>query len=92
MIKHVNITITGKVQGVGFRFSALDTALEFGLTGFVKNLDRDKVYIEVEGEVDKLKDFLRWCHQGPQGARIQKVDYESTEELKNFTEFNTEFE
>lgn len=91
MIKHVNITITGKVQNVGFRFSALDKALELGLFGTVKNMDRDKIYIEVEGEVEQLKEFLRFCHQGPTGSRIQKVDYESTEELKNFTEFSTEF-
>lgn len=91
MIKHVNITIMGKVQNTGFRFSALDKALELGLFGFVKNVDRDKIYIEIEGEVDLLKEFLKWCHAGPQGAKVDKVDYESTEELKGFTEFNTEF-
>lgn len=91
MIKHVTITITGKVQNVGFRFSALDLALELGLFGFVKNVDKNKIYIEVEGEVDQLKQFLKWCHQGPQGAKIDNVDYQSTEELKNFTEFKTEF-
>jgi acylphosphatase len=91
MIKHVDITITGKVQGVGFRFSALDKALELGLFGVVRNQDKNQVHIEVEGEVDKLKEFLKWAHMGPQGAKIDKVDYQSTEELKGYTEFNTEF-
>lgn len=91
MVKHVNITITGKVQDVGFRFSALDLSLELGLTGFVKNQDRNQVYIEVEGEIEHLKTFLRFCHNGPRGAKIDNVEYQSTEELKGFTEFKTEF-
>lgn len=92
MIKHVDITITGKVQGVGFRYSALDEALELGLKGFVKNQNRNQIYIEVEGEVDILKQYLRWCHEGPKGSKIDKVDYASTEELKNFEEFKIEFD
>jgi acylphosphatase len=87
MIKHLTITITGKVQEVGFRFSALDEALELGLTGFVRNQGRNQVYIEVEGEVEKLKTYLRWCHTGPKGAKIDKVDYASSEDLKNFEGF-----
>lgn len=91
MIKHVTINLTGKVQGVGFRFSALDIALELGITGTVKNEGRDSVHIEAEGETEKLKEFLRWCQQGPVGAKVQDMKYESSEELKNFTEFNIEF-
>lgn len=92
MIKHVDITITGKVQGVGFRYAALDEGLELGLKGTVKNLDKNQIYIETEGEVDQLKLFLRWCHEGPKGAKIDKVDYASTEDLKNFEGFTAEFE
>lgn len=92
MIKHVDITITGKVQDVGFRYSALDEALELGLKGTVQNQMRNQIHIEVEGEVDSLKLFLRWCHEGPKGAKIDKVDYASTEELKSFEDFKILFE
>jgi acylphosphatase len=92
MIKHVDITITGKVQGVGFRYAALDEALELGLKGYVQNVGKNQIRIEVEGEVDTLKLFLRWCHEGPKGCKIDKVDYASTEELKDFEEFNIVFE
>ena len=92
MIKHVDITITGKVQDVGFRYSALDEALELGLRGIVQNQERNQIHIEVEGEEAVLKQFLRWCHEGPKGAKIDKVDYASTEELKNFEDFKILFE
>lgn len=92
MIKHVTITITGKVQGVGFRYSALDEALELNLKGFVKNVGKNQIYIEVQGEIDQLKQFLRFCHTGPQGSKIDKVDYASSEELKEFEGFTIEFE
>ncbi len=91
MKKHVTITIHGKVQKVGFRFAAIEQALELGLTGIVKNYEDNKVIIEVEGEVDPLKHFLRWCHIGPKGAQIDKVDYESIEELQNYETFSAEY-
>ena len=91
MIKHVNITITGNVQKVGFRFAAIDEALELGLVGFVKNYEDNKVQIEAEGEVDQLKLFLRWCHIGPKGALVEKVDYESTEDLQKYESFSAEY-
>ncbi len=90
MVKHVSITIHGKVQGVGFRFSAIEKAIELGLTGEIKNYEKDKVQIEVEGEVELLKQFLGWCHRGPQGAKVEKVDYASTEELQKYEKFIAE--
>lgn len=90
MKKRVSITITGKVQGVGFRFCTIEKALELGLTGIVKNYANDQVHIEVEGPVDQLQLFLKWCHRGPEGAKIEKVDYQSTEELQNYEDFTAE--
>ncbi len=90
MKKHVTIAIHGKVQKVGFRFAAIEQALELELTGIVKNYEDNKVIIEVEGEIDPLKHFLRWCHIGPKGAQIDKVDYESIEELQNYETFSAE--
>lgn len=91
MEKRVTITVHGKVQGVGFRYSAIEQALELGLKGIIKNYSNDQVEIEVQGEIEQLKKFLRWCHQGPQGAKVNKVDYESSEELKDFTDFQAEW-
>jgi len=91
MKKHVNITVTGNVQKVGFRFAAIEQALELELVGIIKNYENDQVKIEVEGEVEKLKMFLRWCHIGPKDAKVEKVDYESLEELQGYENFSAEY-
>ncbi len=88
--KHVTIAITGRVQGVGFRFCTIEKALELGLTGIVKNYEKNQVHIEVEGPVDKLQPFLKWCHRGPEGSKIDNVEYQSTEELQDYEQFTAE--
>jgi acylphosphatase len=72
-MKHVNITVTGKVQGVWYRSSAKAKAEELGLKGFVRNHEDGSVYIEAEGTAEKLFQFAMWCHYGPQGARVDEV-------------------
>jgi acylphosphatase len=86
-MKHYNITITGRVQRIGYRFSTMQSAYRYGVHGFVKNLDDDKVYIEAEGEENNLQDFLQWCKKGPLGAKVENVDF-AEGELKNFKSFD----
>jgi len=49
---------TGRVQGVGFRYSTLQVAKEFEVTGEVKNLADGRVYLRAEGERSEVEDFL----------------------------------
>ena len=88
-MKHLDIKIYGYVQGVFFRFSAQEKAQIMGINGFVRNESDGTVYIEAEGEEDDLKQFLSWCHKGPSGARVEKVESEFSSKIKNFTDFNT---
>lgn len=67
------ITIQGSVQGVGFRFSAVHKAQELDIKGFVKNQPDGTVYIEAEGEPERVNDFVNWCWQGPPAARVEHV-------------------
>ena len=76
---HMNITVTGKVQGVGFRFSARTIAQSLGLKGFVKNLYDGSVYLEAEGPDYKIEQLIHWCHQGPNYARVNNVRVEEGE-------------
>lgn len=74
MIKAYSIHVSGKVQGVFFRASTQQKAVELGLTGFVRNEPDGSVYIECEGEEAALEKFKTWCHNGPPSARVNKVD------------------
>ena len=73
MVKHLNINVFGKVQGVFFRVYTQKKAEELGLTGFVQNEPDGSVYIEAEGEETLLKDFTSWCNVGSPNAEVSKV-------------------
>jgi acylphosphatase len=73
MILHYSITVTGRVQGVGFRYAAFHVARQLGLTGYVRNNPDGTVYMEVEGSEDKLEEYRHWCHSGPSAARVEEV-------------------
>lgn len=85
-IIHKNIRITGRVQGVGFRYSARQIARELNINGFIRNLADGSVYIEAEGTLPGIEDFIKWCNEGPPRAIIQFVDvYDG--EVVNFNDF-----
>lgn len=83
---HVNITVTGKVQRIGFRFTSMQEALKLGVRGFVMNVDHDKVYLEAEGEEEKVEKFIEWCKTGPTWAKVKQISVEKGE-VKNLTSF-----
>ena len=73
-VKGVVIRVIGRVQGVGFRFYTQKTAKELGVNGYVQNKPDGSVYIEAEAEEAKLETFLLWCKQGPEWARVDKIE------------------
>ena len=87
MKKHYNITVIGRVQGIGFRYNARRQALALGLDGFVKNMPDGSVYIEIEGNHADMDEFLDWCNAGPSGSRIIKVNV-SISNLEGLSGFN----
>lgn len=74
MGKHICIRISGKVQGVGFRYHAQKIADELGVKGFVKNEYDGSVYIEASGEDDYVDQFINWCYKGPTWSQIENVE------------------
>ena len=75
MIKQIEITVTGKVQGVFFRESTKGEASKMGIVGKVKNLPNgNQVFIIAQGEEEKLAQLIGWCHQGPPTAMVEKVE------------------
>ena len=86
MKKHYNIRIQGEVQGVFFRASARTHALALDITGIARNESDGSVYMEAEGRERNLKQFIEWCHRGPERAVVTKVEAEEAP-LKNFSSF-----
>jgi acylphosphatase len=65
--------VTGRVQGVGFRFTAVDLARRLGVRGWVRNVVGGAVEAEVEGERAAVEALVRFLHRGPPGARVEDV-------------------
>jgi acylphosphatase len=84
----VQITITGRVQGVYFRASALAEAQALGLTGWVMNCNDGSVMALAEGPTDMLNRLIAWCRQGPRGARVTDVDVRWEKPQDEFTRFD----
>lgn len=67
--------VSGAVQGVYFRAFVEHHAQALGLTGYVRNITHSGgVEIEAEGERAKLEQLVKYLHQGPRAARVDKVD------------------
>jgi len=86
-MKHLNIKVIGRVQGVFFRHSARMKAQELGIFGFASNEAGGSVYIEAEGEDEDLEKFLDWCRQGTNSAEVKDVELRegSVENFKDFS-------
>jgi len=74
MNKKFDVVVYGRVQGVGFRFSARSQAQALGLTGWVQNMRDGSVYATVEGEESVCQAFIDWCRKGPEHARVDKIE------------------
>lgn len=69
-----HVIIHGLVQGVYFRASTRDEADRLGVMGWVRNLPDGRVEAVFEGDKKKVEEIVAWCHKGPPGARVSKVE------------------
>lgn len=84
--------ISGQVQGVGFRFSAKNTADELGIKGIVRNESDGTVYVEALGDKESMDKFIEAMRKGPSpAADVDKVvvTFDSNiEEKSTFSQAN----
>ena len=73
------LIISGRVQGVGFRYFTQEAAAREGVTGWVCNLPDGRVEAYVEGESEAVTRVERAIRQGPRGARIDHVEVDIEE-------------
>ncbi len=73
-MKTANITCRGRVQGVFYRASTRDKAIELGLRGFVRNELNGDVFVCAQGSDDKIDQLVHWCRSGPPLAQVSNVE------------------
>ena len=82
----LDLVIEGRVQGVGYRYSAKMEAESLGIKGSVRNIHDGSVFVTAQGEMEAMKKFVGWCYKGPPGAIVRNVEkvQGNTEEFSEF--------
>ena len=75
----VRLLVSGRVQGVGFRYAAREAAVDCGVAGWVRNLPDGTVEIVAQGSPDAVDAMKAWAERGPSHARVEQVLVERTE-------------
>ena len=79
----IHIIVSGRVQGVFFRYATQAVAEKLGLDGWVRNLYDGRVEVIAEGPQDKLEELLSFVKKGPRGARVEDLRYEWDEPVRD---------
>lgn len=83
----LHVYVSGRVQGVNYRYSTVMQAKKLGLKGWVKNLYDGRVEVLFEGEAELVDQMLSWCHQGPPMAYVTQVETFKKQYSGNFDDF-----
>jgi acylphosphatase len=85
------INITGRVQGVGFRYFVHQKANEMGITGWVKNSVEGGVIIVAQGIEPELKTFIDYLYIGPTRSRVDRITVNKMQVLTVFDNFSVKY-
>lgn len=69
-MRRVQVIVSGRVQGVGYRYTMRMVAREAGVSGWVRNLADGTVEAEIEGTPEQVDVVLAWMAEGPPGAEV----------------------
>jgi acylphosphatase len=73
MSKAVTVKVVGRVQGVAFRWYAVQEAERLGVRGWVRNEPDESVAAHLEGEDEAVEAMVAWCRRGPSSASVRAV-------------------
>ena len=90
MQEGAKITVSGLVQGVGYRYFCYRKAIELGIRGYAKNLINGSVELEIEGDKDMISEFIKELKIGPLNASVSSVNAEPVAFKNRFSDFRIE--
>lgn len=73
------LTVTGRVQGVGYRYAMIDVACGLGVVGWVRNRRDGSVETWVQGSAEAVEQLIAWSRRGPRGALVVNCTVEPVE-------------
>ena len=82
-----HVFVSGRVQGVFFRYETRQRARRVGVTGWVRNLPDGRVEAVFEGEKEAVEYMVEFCKRGPPAARVEKVDVKWEQYKGEFQDF-----
>lgn len=91
MIKAVTVLVQGKVQGVGFRYSAREVALHLHIVGWVRNEPDGRVCAFAQGEPAAVDAFCTWLAKGPPSAQVIDITISPEKAISNVSDFRIDF-
>ena len=91
-IERAHVFYSGRVQGVGFRYTAENFALELGLAGWVKNLRDGRVELLCEGPKQDIERLLLRIQNSLLGPHIKKTAVRWEKASHEFSDFKVEFD
>lgn len=86
-----HLYVSGQVQGVAFRYSAIRQAQLLGVTGWVKNVFDGRVELLIEGDDTAVNQMIAWCYHGPRAARVTEVQEETLPYSGQYPSFEVRF-
>ena len=72
-MKAIQARVTGRVQGVSFRWYAQERARSLGVSGWVRNEPDGSVLLHAEGDDQAVDSLVAWCRRGPSMAKVSNV-------------------
>ncbi|NNF34700.1 MAG: acylphosphatase [Saprospiraceae bacterium] len=88
MERTVKIIVSGRVQGVAYRYYTREKALKIGLIGTVRNLPEGSVEIIASGPLELIEELISWAHQGSPASNVTGVDVQEWGIKSDFHSFN----
>lgn len=90
-MRRIHVFVSGRVQGVAFRWVTSDVAHNLGVKGWARNLRDGRVEVVAEGDESILTEFLEFLQRGPRYARVENIQVEWSEGTGEFAKFDIRY-